>query len=175
MLIRCTPNSDFANILQGFDSLARQSTGLAAGDNPDAQNDTSDSGSLSTRAGFPAIETFRRDDTFILRAEVPGLATSDIKMTVEDGHLILTGEKKQVREEKDSDRYFNEVSYGRFRRSFQLPRGVKADQVQARHENGVLTVTIPVRSLEDTSRTVPIQVLSGPAPESDTSPATKSA
>ena len=49
----------------------------------------------------------------------------------------------------------------RYRRSFRLPRGVRAEQLKARHVNGVLTVTIPARSPEDVSRRVPIQISVG--------------
>jgi HSP20 family protein len=159
MLIRWTPYSDFANIFQSFDNLARQNTGRTDENLPaEASNDTQDLASWSTPAGFPAVESFKRDDNLILRAELPGINPADIKMTVEDGRLVLSGEKKQTRQEKDSDHFLNEVSYGRFQRSFRLPRGVRAEQLKARHENGILTVTIPVRSLEDVSRRVPIQI-----------------
>ena len=174
MLIRWTPYSDFANILQSFDNLARQSDSRDAGVNDDnlsaeAQDDTRALTSWPSRAGFPAVETFQRGDNLMLRAELPGIDPADIKMTVEDGRLILSGEKKQTRQENDSDHYMCEVSYGRFQRSFRLPRGVKAEQLKARHENGILTVTIPVRSLEDVSRRVPIQIGSEPQATGKTS------
>ena len=167
MLIRWTPYSDFAHLLQSFDNLARQSGAVDAGVNDDnavteGHDDSRALTSWSSRAGFPAVETFQRGDHLILRAELPGIDTADIKMTVEDGRLVLSGEKKQTRQEDDSDHYLCEVSYGRFQRSFRLPRGVKAEQLKAHHENGILTVTIPVRSLEDVSRRVPIQIGSEP-------------
>ena len=158
MLIRWTPYSDFANIFQSFDNLARQSAGSSNDLSADAHNDTPALAPWSSRTGFPVVESFRRGDNLILRAELPGVDPKDITMTVEDGRLTLKGEKKQERQEKDTDVYIHEVSYGRFERTFRLPRGVKAEQLQARHANGVLTVTIPVRSLEDASRRVPIQI-----------------
>ncbi len=157
MLIRWTPYNEFANIFHSFDNLLRQSAGSTEGAEATSEGSTA---SLNWSAGgaFPAVETFRRGDSLVLKAELPGVDPGDIEMTVEDGRLILRGEKKEEREEKDSHLYLREVSYGRFERSFRLPRGVKAEQVTARYRNGVLEVTVPARSLEEASRKVPIQL-----------------
>lgn len=145
MLIRWTPRSDFANLFSSLDNQLQHGTGTAMG--------------LDENSSYPSVETFRRGENLILRAEVPGVEPGDIDVHVEEGRLILKGEKKRVLEESDTEVYVRETSYGRFQRSFRLPRGVKAEQLQARCNNGVLEITVPLHSLEDASRKVPIQVI----------------
>jgi len=159
MLIRWNPYGDFANIFQNFDRLLQQTTGR--GEELGMESGETAAAPWQPPTRYPAVESFRRGDNFVVRVELPGVDPREIEMTVEDGHLILKGEKKQELREEDKDHYLHEVAYGRFQRSFRLPRGVKAEQLKARHENGVLTVTIPARSLEDVSRRVPIQIAVG--------------
>ena len=87
----------------------------------------------------------RSSDELTLQAELPGLAAEDVGVGVENGVLSISGEKKQeVEEEKDgSDYHLVERRYGRFERSFTLPRSVDAGKVKAEFANGVLTVTLP--------------------------------
>lgn len=159
MLIRWNPYGDFANIFQNFDRLLQQTAGH--GEDVAVESGEAAAAPWQPPMSYPAVESFRRGDSLLLRVELPGVDPKEIEMSVEDGRLILKGEKKQERHEEDKDHYLHEVAYGRFQRSFRLPRGVKAEQLKARHENGVLTVTIPARSLEDASRRVPIQISAG--------------
>jgi HSP20 family protein len=78
-------------------------------------------------------------------AELPGLKPDDVNVTVENGVLTISGEKKQEIQEgkEDGDYYLFERRYGRFERSFTLPRSVSADQIKARFESGILTVSLP--------------------------------
>ena len=73
--------------------------------------------------------------------------------------ITIKGEKKEHREKRAANVHFSEVYTGSFERSFQLPEGVEADQVEARFENGVLEVSIPEAKAVETSRKVPINVL----------------
>jgi HSP20 family protein len=159
MLIRWSPYGDFANLFQSFDNLVRQAANPAEAAAVDSE-ETAVTPWLG-RMSYPAVESFRRGDNHILRIEIPGVDPKDLEMTVVDGRLVLKGEKRRERKEEDKDHYLREVAYGRFERSFRLPRGIKGEQLQARHENGVLTVTIPAQGLEDASRRVPIQISSG--------------
>ncbi len=171
MLRRFNPFEDFSSIFRGFDNLFRQAFDFEGA--PQAASGLLTSGEDSTlpahvlagsgRWTHPAVESFRRGNQIVLRAELPGVDPKDLDMSVVDNHLILRGEKRQERQESDSDTYFREISYGRFERSFTLPRGVKPEQVNARFENGVLEVTLPATALEDAGRKVPIQIGSGEA------------
>ena len=102
-------------------------------------------GAPTLTAWSPAVDVRESDNDFIVTAELPGLAKDTVDITIENGVLSLSGEKKEEREEgvADSGRYVLERRYGRFQRSFSLPRGVDADNVSAKFSDGILTVTLP--------------------------------
>jgi HSP20 family protein len=77
--------------------------------------------------------------------EVPGLRPEDIDLTIENGVLTVSGEKRLERREGESDDQYRlfERRYGRFSRSFRLPPVFAADRVNAVCEHGVLTITLP--------------------------------
>ena len=60
-----------------------------------------------------------------------------------DGYVTLSGKKEEKKEEKGSDYYLKETSYGSFKRSFKLPGKVAEDKIDATYKNGVLTVVMP--------------------------------
>ena len=78
-----------------------------------------------------------------LTVELPGLEEKDVDVTVADGLLTVSGEKKFATDEKDKTYHFIERGYGAFARSIHLPDGVKADQISASMSKGVLKVEIP--------------------------------
>ncbi|MFQ5718584.1 MAG: Hsp20/alpha crystallin family protein [Acidobacteriota bacterium] len=109
----------------------------------------------------PPVEVARRDKDLVFRAELPGVKPEELDVQVIDGHLVLRGEKKAAAEEQDANVFYREVTHGTFERSFILPEGVTAESVQARFDNGVLTVTIPEATALEGTRRVPIQIEGG--------------
>jgi len=100
----------------------------------------------STQAVWlPAVDVRETNDEIQVTVELPGLKPEDVTVTVENGVLSLSGEKKQELQEgkEEGNYYLYERRYGRFERSFTLPRTVNADQIKARFEDGVLTVRLP--------------------------------
>ena len=93
----------------------------------------------------PVVDVRETDDEIIVAAELPGLDPSDVNVTVQEVVLTISGEKKQEIEEGKpvSSYHLYERRYGRFERSFTLPRSIDTNHVTARHENGVLTVVLP--------------------------------
>jgi HSP20 family protein len=91
----------------------------------------------------PRVETAETDTAYEVTAELPGVEEKDIKVTVEDDMLTISGEKKAEREEKKKDYVMSERTYGSFKRAFTLPANVAADKVAARFDKGVLKVTLP--------------------------------
>lgn len=91
----------------------------------------------------PALEMKETDDEYRLSVEVPGVAPDDIELSVEDDILVLKGEKKEEREEKERDYSFSERSYGAFERRVSLPADAKPDAIEANTENGVIKIVIP--------------------------------
>ena len=95
----------------------------------------------SWSSGWPTIEISETEKDLRIVAEVPGLEEKDIEVLLQDGVLVLRGERKS--ETEDKDRQFSEHYYGRFERRFSLGREVEDDKVVATFKNGVLTVTLP--------------------------------
>ncbi len=95
----------------------------------------------------PAIDVQEHENGFAVTAELPGLKAEDIELKIENGVLSLIGEKKEEEEREEgtegSSRHVIERRYGRFERSFTLPRGVDTEKVTAKFDDGVLTVTVP--------------------------------
>ncbi|MFL5279773.1 MAG: Hsp20/alpha crystallin family protein, partial [Rhodopila sp.] len=78
-----------------------------------------------------------------LTAEMPGMTEKDVQVSLSGNTLVIKGEKRQEREEKDKGYHLSERCYGEFQRSFLLPDGADSDKVEASFANGVLTVTVP--------------------------------
>jgi len=91
----------------------------------------------------PAMDVVETDNEVVVKAELPGLKAEDIKVSVENGALTISGEKRQEREQKDRNYPLVERRFGSFYRSVMLPSGADADKVDARYHDGVLTLTMP--------------------------------
>jgi HSP20 family protein len=84
----------------------------------------------------------------------------DVKVEMTDEALVLEGDRKEEREENQGGIRRTELHYGHFYRSVPLPEGANAEQAQARFENGVLEITIPVPKQESNRRQIPVQAAS---------------
>ena len=91
----------------------------------------------------PSLEVTDGPREVTVLAEIPGVEAKDIEVTVSNGFLTISGEKKSLHEEKEKDFYRTERVFGSFRRSVQLPDGADPEKITAEHANGVLTVRIP--------------------------------
>jgi len=97
------------------------------------------------RGGFiPQIETFRKGDKLVLRADLPGLRKEDVNVEIEDGILTISGERSSEDVEDREGYFHSERSYGHFQRSLALPEGITGESCDATFKDGVLEVTIPV-------------------------------
>ncbi|HKC88211.1 MAG TPA: Hsp20/alpha crystallin family protein [Blastocatellia bacterium] len=105
----------------------------------------------------PSVEVFERDNNLVVRAELPGLDKDDVKVELTDDGLVIEGERKREREERLEGGYRSEIEYGRFYRMIPLPEGVNVDQAQARMNNGVLEVMIPMAEVRRPRRSIPVE------------------
>ncbi|WP_165362142.1 Hsp20/alpha crystallin family protein [Qipengyuania thermophila] len=103
--------------------------------------DGGQSGGASAMAQ-PLMDVHQENGRVEITAELPGVKEEDIDIHVEDGVLILTGEKKAQRE--NSETGYRERSYGRFERRITLPNTIDEDKIEADFEHGVLTITLPL-------------------------------
>ncbi len=91
----------------------------------------------------PNVDVSENVKNYKLLAELPGMKKEDVKITVENGYLTLSGERKHEAEKEEQNIHISERVYGKFERSFKLPEEVKADGIKAKYEDGVLKVEIP--------------------------------
>ena len=91
----------------------------------------------------PAVEVIEDNEMFKITAELPGLEQKDIELTVSGDTLILKGEKRYEKNEKDKDRHMSERAYGSFQRSFTLPDSIDREKITAELTKGVLTIALP--------------------------------
>ena len=91
----------------------------------------------------PALDVFEQKDNFVVKAELPGMKKEDITVSLHDGSLSISGERKSETKHEDAEVYRAERFFGRFQRTVTLPAPVAPDKVKAQYKDGVLTVTLP--------------------------------
>lgn len=92
----------------------------------------------------PYVDISETEDDIRVKAELPGVKKDDISISVSDNNILtLKGEKKREEEVKEENYYRVERSYGSFNRKVELPSEVKADEVDATYEDGILTISLP--------------------------------
>ena len=93
---------------------------------------------------LPDIDVHQTDNTFHISVELPGMSDDDFDITIENGSMIIKGEKEEKKEEKAGDRTISERRYGSVYRSLPLPRNINEEEIDATFENGVLNITMPI-------------------------------
>jgi HSP20 family protein len=91
----------------------------------------------------PTLDVHEDADNFIIRAELPGLKHEDITVSLQDGALVISGERKVEKVEEGVEVHRQERYYGKFQRALTLPAPVAANKVKAQYKDGILTVTLP--------------------------------
>jgi len=126
--IRLQPRDTFS-VNREIDSLVSQFWGDARHrDEPD---------------GFPKVDIVESESVFVLHAELPGMSREGIGVSLEDGVLTLSGERKLEGENEAQGYVHRERRFGSFKRSFKLGKKVQADTISASYKEGVLAVTLP--------------------------------
>src|SRR5690606_27859095 len=90
----------------------------------------------------PRVDVSETPEAYLIQAELPQVKKEDMKLSVENGVLRITGERKQQKEEKDKKYHRIERSYGSFMRSFTLPDDTDSDHIQAEVKDGVLSIKL---------------------------------
>ena len=99
---------------------------------------------LQAEAHFaPSFEVKENKESFVFRADLPGVAEKDLQVQLNDNRLSVSGKRESEKTEQNETYYATERSYGSFTRSFTLPEGVDADKAHAELKNGVLSISIP--------------------------------
>jgi len=91
----------------------------------------------------PAVDIVEKEKAYEITAELPGLDEKDIEVKLSDGSVTIKGAKKEEREEKSKNYHLHERHFGSFERHFSVPAGVDAEKIEAKFNQGILTVTLP--------------------------------
>ena len=105
---------------------------------------------------MPSVDVSETADKIVVKAEIPGIDSKDIDISLSGDVLTIKGEKKTEREEKEENYHLVERGYGSFTRSLRLPVGVEADKIEASYKQGILTVTCPKKE-EVKAKTIEIK------------------
>src|SRR5690606_11298453 len=151
-IMRWDPFKALARLDDEFDELVRRTFGT------------------TTYPYVPPVEMATEGPDVAVTLELPGAEPTDVDIEMADGRLTVSGERQDRSEHSRGKVLVREVRYGAFRRAFQLPEGVTADQIEAEYDNGLLKVRVKnVTKPVDPPRKIPIKgatrVIEGKATE----------
>ncbi len=126
------PMQQYGDLERSIQRLFGQTESNSNGDEP-----------ISTAAWEPLADITEDDKEYLVKAELPEVKKEDVKVTVEDGVLRISGERKFEKEEKGKKFHRIERSYGSFLRAFTLPEGADSGHISADFKDGVLWVHLP--------------------------------
>lgn len=116
------------------------------------------------RRWLPAMDLLETEDSYVLRADLPGVHEEDLKIELDERTLTLSGERKSSLEAERQGYHRIERAYGAFSRSLTLPEGVDGDAIAASFDMGVLEVRVP-KPVERQPRRIAIETHARPAIE----------
>lgn len=96
----------------------------------------------------PSIDVEETNDAFILTADIPGLTKKDVKVSVQDAVLTISGERLESSEKETGNFHYRERQVGKFKRSFNLPESVKDEDISASFKHGLLTLKLPKQEVQ---------------------------
>ncbi|MDP1677052.1 MAG: Hsp20/alpha crystallin family protein [Bacteroidota bacterium] len=99
--------------------------------------------SFFSREWNPAVDIVENNDSYILKAGLPGMNKDDVKITLENNLLTIRGEKKNEYDKKEGNYSRMERCYGSFERTFSIPGTIKSNEIDAQYKDGILTVRLP--------------------------------
>ncbi|GMV49404.1 Hsp20/alpha crystallin family protein [Nitrospirales bacterium NOB] len=98
---------------------------------------------ISVAEWAPLVDITEDAKEYLIKAELPEIKKEEVKLTVQDNVLSISGERKYEKEEKDKKYHRVERAYGSFLRSFTLPEDADGTKVSAEYKDGILTVHLP--------------------------------
>ena len=96
-----------------------------------------------TKSYTPKVNITEDRDNFNIKMELPGLTKEDIKLSVENNVLSVSGSKKEETKTEDKNVIVNELFYGEFSRNFNLSKDIKIEAIDAEFKDGILNITLP--------------------------------
>jgi HSP20 family protein len=105
----------------------------------------------------PVVDVYQDKDHVFVKCELPGLKKEEIEISLHNGTLTISGERKQESEHKEGESFRTERFFGKFHRSVSLPTDVDSGNVKASYKDGILTVTLP-KAEEAKPKQIEVQV-----------------
>lgn len=92
---------------------------------------------------YPTSEVTEEGNHYLLKVDLPGIAQDHVKIEADKDRLMIRAERREEKKTDTKKKYLSEVYYGSYERTFTLPGPIDDKNIDARFENGVLTITIP--------------------------------
>jgi HSP20 family protein len=129
-LVRFEPFARVGNVRSFFSELFDDNLGRATS-------------TPSASKWYPAVDVLESKDSYLIRAELPGMTREDIKVEVKDGNLVLSGERKSEKPAEGVEYRHVERVAAKFWRSFALSETAKQDGIEASYKEGILEIRVP--------------------------------
>lgn len=149
-LVKWNPSRELLNIEKEFNRMVNALTGRF-GFKKELDEE------LENASWMPLTDIVETKDNYTFKLDIPGVKKEDVKISLVNGTLSVSGERKQEKESKDSRLHRIERTYGSYYRSFTLPQLIKEDKIEAEFKDGALTITVP-KSEEAKPKEIEIKV-----------------
>ena len=144
--VRFDPMRELSSLQREMDDLFKRMFG--------SSRSTGEGGFLTSS---PAINSYIKDGVFHLEAELPGVDTDKLDVRMENGELVIRGERSSTHKKEDVDYLVQESHLSTFERHMMLPEGADVNKAHASYNNGLLEVTMPITKKEISGRKIPIE------------------
>ena len=137
-LVKWNPSRELLSIEREFNKMFSSLSnrfGFGNGDDVDKEYENA--------VWSPLSDIYEDKNNYILTLDLPGINKDNVKISYVDGQLNISGERKNEKESKDGTYHRVERSYGKYFRSFSLPKEIKDDKIDAEFKDGQLTITVP--------------------------------
>ncbi len=132
-LTRYNPTNLFDQWHRDFNQLLR----------PFKKSDMFNENTLADSDFMPAVDIEETENSYLIKADIPGIEPDNITITASNGVLTIKGERESETESKKGDLHYTERSYGSFVRQFNLPSNVNESDIHAKTHHGVITIDLP--------------------------------
>ena len=130
-LVKWTPKINMFNVFDDVEKMINQAFGHSILNNE------------ITSHVQPLLDVYETDNTIVASLDLPGVEKKDVEVSVSNGFLTISGERKNISGESGEGRIWQETSFGTFKRTFELTEAVVEDKIKAQFKNGVLKISLP--------------------------------
>ena len=129
-LVKWTPQRNMFNVFDDVEKMINQAFGHSILNNE------------ITSHVQPLLDVYETDNTIVASLDLPGVEKKDVEVSVSNGFLTISGERKNISGESGEGRIWQETSFGTFKRTFELTEAVVEDKIKAQFKNGVLKISL---------------------------------